>query len=317
MAQRAKREKLKLVMGLIAPSGAGKTLGALMTAYGMMSKAYPELDEFDVWGKIGVVDTEHERSKVYVDREFGDFKVGEFWWEGVKAPFTVDAYNRAIQSLKKEGVEVVIIDSLSHAWAGEGGILEQHGQMSGNSFQNWGKLAPETSTLVRHLTANNVHIISTLRTKQEYVVETNEQGKAVPRKVGLKPVQKDDMEYEFMINLSIDMSHVAEATKDNSGLFEGQRFKITPEVGEKLYEWLELGVDVKGREEAERQGYLAALRSLFEIYGDPVGKKLDEFSFKLRNTPVEEFNHAQMKRALEVVNIMIEQEKLEPVKVEG
>jgi hypothetical protein len=288
-----------------------------MIAYGMMKKAHPELDEFDVWGKIGVVDTEHERSKVYVDREFGDFKVGEFWWEGIKAPFTVDAYHRAIQSLKKEGVEVVIIDSLSHAWAGEGGILEQHGQMSGNSFQNWGKLAPENSTLVRHLTTNNVHMIDTLRTKQEYVVETNEQGKAVPRKVGLKPVQKDDMEYEFMINLSIDMSHVAEATKDNSGLFEGQRFKITPEVGEKLYEWLELGVDVKGREEEERKGYLAAINTIKELYGEPIEKLLGELSFKLRNTPVEDFNHAQMKRALELVNLKVETEKLEPVKVEG
>jgi hypothetical protein len=113
------------------------------------------------------------------------------------------------------------------------------------------------------------------------------------------------------------MSHVAEATKDNSGLFEGQRFKITPDVGEKLYEWLELGVDVKGREEEERKGFLAAINTIKEIYGEPIEKLLGELSFKLRNTPVEDFNHAQMKRAVELVNLKVETEKLEPVKTEA
>jgi hypothetical protein len=156
-----------------------------------------------------------------------------------------------------------------------------------------------------------------MRAKQDYVLETNENGKAVPRKVGLKPIQRDDFEYEFMTNFMIDMDNMAITTKDNSHLFDGQRFKITPEVGKKYFEWLELGEDVKGKEEEERKGFLAAITTIKEIYGEPIEKLLGELSFKLRNTPVEDFNHAQMKRAVELVNLKVETEKLEPVKTEA
>ncbi|MBW7636579.1 hypothetical protein K1I48_24625, partial [Bacillus licheniformis] len=73
-----------------------------------------------------------------------------------------------------------------------------------------------------------------------------------PRKVGTKPVQKDEMEYEFMLNFNISIDHMAETSKDNTRMFEGSSFKLNPEIGRKLYQWLELGIDVKAEEEAER-----------------------------------------------------------------
>src|SRR6185312_8377433 len=140
--------------------------------------------------------------------------------------------------------EVIIIDSLSHNWQGEGGIIETHANMTGNSFQNWGKLSTETTDLIKTLTRNDVHILCTLRTKTEYVMEMNDKGKQAPRKIGTKPMQKDEMEYEFMINFNINIDHIAETSKDNTRLFEGQAFQINEDVGRKLYKWLELGVDV-------------------------------------------------------------------------
>ncbi|MBP1083482.1 AAA family ATPase [Bacillus capparidis] len=275
----AQREKLKAVVGFIGCSGSGKTAGALLTAYGMMREAYPEATEADVWKKIGLIDTEHNRSKLHVGLVFDDTKIGRFQHINFQPPYTTERYNLAVLTMKKAGAEVIIIDSLSHNWQGEGGIVETHGQMQGNSFQNWGKMAPETTKLVKTLTQNDVHILATLRTKQEYVVEPNNEGKMAPRKVGTKPVQKDEMEYEFMLNFQIDIDHVAETSKDNTQLFEGHPQKINADVGRNLYKWLELGIDVKAEEESKRVSLIDQIKAIANG-NDEATKKVAEFEFK-------------------------------------
>ncbi|MEI4618611.1 AAA family ATPase, partial [Bacillus cereus] len=217
----AQREKMKAVIGFIGCSGSGKTAGALLTAYGMMHEAYPDIPEEEVWKKIGVIDTEHNRAKLHVGLVYEGTKIGSFLHIDFLPPYTTERYNAAVGVMKSTGAEVIIIDSLSHNWQGEGGIVETHGGMSGNSFQNWGKLAPETTKLIKTLTQNDVHILTTLRTKTEYVVEQDANGRMAPRKVGTKPVQKDELEYEFMLNFVIDIEHVATTSKDNTQMFEG------------------------------------------------------------------------------------------------
>jgi hypothetical protein len=258
----AQREKEKAIVGFIGPSGSGKTAGALLVAYGMMREAYPDASDKEVWSKIGVVDTEHRRAKLYANLQFDDVRIGSFKHIDFTPPYTTERYQMALEAIKEAGAEVVIIDSLSHNWAGEGGIVEKHGEMQGNSFQNWGKLAPETTKLIKTLTQNDVHILATLRTKTEYVVEPNSEGKMAPRKVGTKPVQKDEMEYEFMLNFNIGIDHLAETSKDNTRMFEGSSFKLNPEVGRKLYQWLELGIDVKAEEEAERIRLIEEIKAI-------------------------------------------------------
>ncbi|MRB60105.1 hypothetical protein GH880_21520, partial [Bacillus thuringiensis] len=148
----AQREKEKAVIGFIGCSGSGKTVSALIVAYGMMKEAYPEASEAEIWQKIGVIDTEHRRSKLYANLEIGGIRIGQFRHIDFPPPFTTERYNLAVITMKNAGAEVVVIDSISHNWMGEGGIVETHGQMSGNSFQNWGKLAPETNKLIKTLT---------------------------------------------------------------------------------------------------------------------------------------------------------------------
>ncbi|MEI4613614.1 AAA family ATPase [Bacillus cereus] len=293
----AKREKMKAVIGFIGCSGSGKTGSSLLTAFGMMQEAYPNLSEEELWKKIGVIDTEHERSKLHVGLVYGETKIGNFLHINFTPPYTTERYNEAVQVMKKAGAEVLIIDSLSHNWQGEGGIIETHGEMSGNSFQNWGKLSSETTKLIKTLTQNNVHILATLRTKTEYVVEPDAKGKMAPRKVGTKPVQKDEMEYEFMLNFVIDIDHVADTSKDNTQMFEGNPQKITAEVGCKLYQWLELGIDVKAEEENERNNLITQIKEIASTSQDAT-KMLSEIEFKT-NQKLEDFNMKYLKVALE------------------
>ncbi|CEG23160.1 hypothetical protein BN1080_02104 [Planococcus massiliensis] len=300
--KKARREKQKAVIGFIGASGSGKTVSALLTAYGMMREAYPDASEEEVWEKIGVADTEHGRSLLYANEQFGEVKVGEFLHIDFDPPYSTERYNDAVQALKNAGCEVVIIDSLSHNWQGEGGIIETHAGMSGNSFQNWGKLSTETTSLIKTLTRNNVHILCTLRTKTEYVVEPNEQGKSAPRKIGTKPVQKDEMEYEFMINFVINAEHLAETTKDNTRLFEGNLVRLNEDVGSKLYKWLELGVDIKAEEAAEKakedeeRAELAKEIRKLEQISEAHKAKVTEFEYKTK-AKVEDFNLLLLERA--------------------
>ncbi|AAU25083.1 AAA family ATPase [Bacillus licheniformis] len=293
----AQREKEKAIVGFIGPSGSGKTAGALLVAYGMMREAYPDASDKEVWSKIGVVDTEHRRAKLYANLQFDDVRIGSFKHIDFTPPYTTERYQMALEAIKEAGAEVVIIDSLSHNWAGEGGIVEKHGEMQGNSFQNWGKLAPETTKLIKTLTQNDVHILATLRTKTEYVVEPNSEGKMAPRKVGTKPVQKDEMEYEFMLNFNIGIDHLAETSKDNTRMFEGSSFKLNPEVGRKLYQWLELGIDVKAEEEAERIRLIDEIKTIvagnetaaqmIEEFQIKANKKLDQWTIKLASAALD------------------------------
>ncbi|MGX5572713.1 AAA family ATPase [Bacillus toyonensis] len=293
----AKREKIKAVIGFIGCSGSGKTGSALITAFGMMQEAYPNLSAEELWKKIGVIDTEHERSKLHIGLVYGEVKIGNFLHIDFNAPYTTERYNQAVQVMKQAGAEVLIIDSLSHNWQGEGGIVETHGQMSGNSFQNWGKLSSETNNLIKTLTQNNVHILATLRTKTEYVVEPDGNGKMAPRKVGTKPVQKEEMEYEFMLNFVIDIDHVADTSKDNTQMFEGHPQKITPEVGRKLYQWLELGIDVKAEEENKRNNLIAQIKEIVNT-SDDAAKMLSEIEFKT-SQKLDDFNMKYLSVALE------------------
>lgn len=302
--KKARREKQKAIIGFIGPSGSGKTVSALRMAYGMMLEAYPDASEEELWSKIGVADTEHGRSLLYWNEVFGDMRVGDFIHIDFDAPYTTERYNGAVQALKKSGCEVIIIDSLSHNWQGEGGIIETHSNMSGNSFQNWGKLSSETTNLVKTLTRNDVHILCTLRTKTEYALEENDKGKMAPKKIGTKPVQKDELEYEFMINFNVNIDHIAETSKDNTRLFEGQAFTIDEEMGKKLFRWLELGVDVKAEEaaaraeeEEHRQSLIQTIQSMMET-DEEVKKKVAEFEFKAK-MELEQFNTLLLQTAIE------------------
>jgi hypothetical protein len=232
----ATRQKSKLRMALTGVSGGGKTLGALYIAYGITGD----------WSKVALIDTEHERARFYANRE--DLGIGTFLYQAMYAPFSPQRYKQMVaEGAEAVGADgVVIIDSMTHAWNSEGGVLDIKDKIAGragmNSYTAWNEAGKEQTGLVNAVFATNCHTIVTMRSKMEYAMQTNDKGKQQPVKIGLAPVQRDDTEYEFDIVLDIGRDHIASASKDVTFLDKFGQI-ITPELGRQLSEWLNDGVE--------------------------------------------------------------------------
>ena len=206
-----------------------------------MRTAHPELSDAQIWEKICLIDTENESGSLYVGKQVGSTIVGEYLTINLEAPYSAARYLEAIDLAEQAGVEYLVIDSLSHAWTGEGGLLDVQGNVakrSGNSYTAWREVTPLHNRLVDRILQCAMHVAVTLRTKTEYVIEDNGSGKKTPRKIGMAPVFRDGVEYEFTIFFELDQSHAAAATKDRTGLFDGQYFLIAPDTGARIHEWL-------------------------------------------------------------------------------
>lgn len=220
--KKAERRQAKLKLALTGPSGSGKTMSALFLASG-------------IGEKIAVIDTENSSASLYADRF-------EFDTLTLEPPYTIQKYVEAIRAAQAAGYDVLVIDSLSHAWAGAGGLLAKKEALDargGNSFANWGGISKEHEQFKAMLLNCNIHLICTMRSKQDYVLEINEKGKSAPRKVGLAPIQREGMEYEFTTVFDLGMDHNAQASKDRTGLFDGQIFQPSKATGETLMNWLQ------------------------------------------------------------------------------
>lgn len=232
----ATRKKAKLRLALTGVSGAGKTLGALLVAYGMTRD----------WKKVALIDTEHERALFYANKK--EFGIGEFLWASLIPPYSPERYKAFVAAAESEvGPDgVVIVDSFSHAWNNEGGVLDIKDKIAErpgkNSYTAWNEAGREQSNLVNTILSANCHMIITMRSKMDYIMQENERGKMTPVKVGLAPVQRDDTEYEFDTVLNINRNHIATASKDTTFLdkFEGP---LTVELGQQLAAWLAEGED--------------------------------------------------------------------------
>lgn len=234
--EKVTRRQAKLRMALTGVSGSGKTLGALYIAYGMTGD----------WSKIALIDTEHERARFYADRE--DLRTGAFLYCPMEAPFSPSRYKQLVaegaQAVGPDGV--VIVDSFSHAWEAEGGVLEIKDKISEqrgkNSYTAWNEAGREQDSLVNTILAVPCHTIITMRSKMAYELVENDRGRLEPRKMGLKPIQRDNVEYEFDIVLDINRSHLATASKDTTFL-DKYGAVITPDLGKQLATWLADGTE--------------------------------------------------------------------------
>lgn len=234
--RKAERRKAKLRLGFAGASGSGKTASSLLVAYGITGD----------WSKIGFIDTENGSGELYVGKTIAGCRIGEYVYGRIESPFTIPKYLEAIKALEVAGCEVIIIDSLSHAWAGEGGLMDKQGKLAdrgGNSYTAWRTITPEHNALVEAILQSKSHILAGVRAKTEYVQEKDANGKSVVRKVGMAPVFRDGIEYEFSVFFDLAADHTAQASKDRTNLFDGLIFKPTVETGRALLEWLETGTD--------------------------------------------------------------------------
>lgn len=243
--KKAVKSESKLRLAIAGPSGSGKTFSGLAIATGLAQG-----------GPIAVIDTEHGSASKYAD--MFDFDVAE-----MTAPYHPDKYVRAIKEAQEAGYKVLILDSLTHAWNGEGGLLtiveEIAARMkTSNTYAAWKDATPIQNRLVEAMLSADMHIIATMRSKQEYVLEQVERGGrtiSVPKKVGMAPVQRDGMEYEMDIFLDMDIDNNAIVQKTRCPAISGKVFnKPNGELSKLLLEWLGSGtaqtvVDEHSREE--------------------------------------------------------------------
>lgn len=229
--EKAKKKKAKLRLGIAGPAGSGKSYSALLVARGLTNS----------WDKIAVIDTENNSADLYAD-------LGEYSVLTLSAPYKPEKYVQAIEEAEKEGFEVIIIDSLSHAWAGEGGLLDIHGKLTdsgkANSFSAWRTVTPMHNALVEAILSCKCHVICNLRSKTDYIQQSNEKGKTEVKRIGMAPVFREGFEYEMTVFLELSHDHYASVTKDRTALLDGQLFKPTVEIGEKLLAWLEKGAEL-------------------------------------------------------------------------
>lgn len=233
----ATRAKSKARIALTGSSGSGKTLSALYLAYGFTND----------WSKIALIDTEHERGRFYANRD--DLKTGAFLYASLTPPYSAERYityvKEAANAVGEDGV--IVIDSFSHAWDNEGGVLDYKSevakQQGKNDYTAWADAGKVQNNLVNTILSVPCHTIITMRAKMAYAMEVNDRGKTVPVKIGLAPVQRENTEYEFDVCFQIAQNHIAGISKDTTFL-DGWSGVITPELGSQLNEFLSKGINL-------------------------------------------------------------------------
>lgn len=223
MFKKATKKQCKLRLAIMGVSGSGKTYSALRVAQGL-------------GGKIAVVDTERKSASKYSDRF--DFDVAELQKANISSVIQV------INEAGKAGYDVLIIDSLTHAWQE---LLEEIDKLAatkykGNSFRAWSEGTPKQKQLISTILNSPCHIIATMRAKTEYIVDKNDKGKTTVTRAGVGAEQGKGIEYEFDMLMEISQEHIAQVWKDRTGKFQDQLIeKPDEELGQQLAEWLEDG----------------------------------------------------------------------------
>ena len=213
--RQSERKRAKIKMALQGSAGSGKTYSSLLLAQGLTNGDF---------SKVAIIDTENGSADLYAN--LGNYNV-----LSLTPPFTPENYIKAIEVCENAGMEVIILDSISQSWEE---LLDYHSSLAGNSFTNWAKVTPRQNAVIDKILQCNAHVIATMRTKQDYVLNQKD-GKFIPEKVGLKAVQRNDLDYEFTIVFDVDIKHFAVSSKDRTGLFmDKPEFKISAETGKMI-----------------------------------------------------------------------------------
>jgi len=222
--RKAVKHDAKLRLAISGPSGSGKTYTLLTIAAAL-------------GGPFAVVDTEHGSASKYADIfEFGVLELNSYDPEHLI---------KIIDQAAEAGFRVLCIDSLSHFWMGKDGELEKvdraaRRMQNPNGFAAWKQVTPIHNALIDKIIGAPLHVLASMRTKTEWILDHDERtGKTVPRKVGLAPVMRDGIEYEFDVCGEMDQENTLQVTKSRCPKLAGGVFpKPGKEFAEILQEWL-------------------------------------------------------------------------------
>lgn len=254
--RKATRENVGLIIGLIGASGSGKTYTAMRLASGICGDK-----------PFCVIDTEAGRAKHYADQF--NFDHGD-----LKPPFRPDAYAEAIMAADKAGYPVIVVDSCSHEWAGDGGILDwaddELSRMAGDDYAkrervkmaSWIKPKMAHKAMVQKLLQVRAHLILCFRAEEKVEMVKNAQGKMeiVPKKsaIGLDgwmPVCEKNMPYELTASFLLmathpGIPHPIKLQEQHKPLFPLDK-PITEESGKRLAAWASGGAQKAAATQAD------------------------------------------------------------------
>ncbi|SRR5258706_972333 len=227
----AKRELIWTKLALMGASGSGKTFSSLRLASGMLESLVALGQGKN--GKILLANTEASRGRYYAN---------EFQYDiiDIGSPHNPEKYVELVDYVVENDYPILIIDSTSHEWEGKGGCLELH-QQAGGTFQSWAKVTPRHDKFIQAIADSPIHLIATMRGKDQYEIEKNETGKNNVKKLGVGAQQRNGFEYEFTATFSIDKS-VATVQKDNTHIFQDSSGEILSEkFGKDIIKWANSG----------------------------------------------------------------------------
>lgn len=225
MIRKATRKMARLRLAICGPAGSGKTYSALLVAKGL-------------GGRILLIDTEEGSGELYA----GAPGIPDYDYLGLSRPYSPDRYLAALQMAADAGYAIAIVDSVSHAWVGTGGVLDMHdlaakAQRTENRFTAWREVTPEHNKLVDGLLQAPCHVIACMRSKTQYEIVDGK-----PQKVGMAPVQREGIDYEFTVVFDMTQNgHVASASKDRTSIFDGKPHVPSEKTGRALASWLSGG----------------------------------------------------------------------------
>lgn len=254
--QRATRKQSKIKLSISGPSGSGKTYSALLLAYGLCTN----------WSKIAVLDSENYSASLYAN-------LGAFNVLNLQAPFTPEQYIAAIEHCENAGMEVIIIDSITHEWNGPGGCLDIHEKETArmkvpNSFTAWAAVTPRHQAFVGAIVRSKSHVICCTRSKTEYIM-AERNGRQVPQKMGMAPITREGFDFEVSLHFELDQQHKAFCSKDRTGMFmQREAFTINPETGKELIEWCNSGEAITEEDVVIRINSCVSINELLQIYKD-------------------------------------------------
>lgn len=218
----AEKSQLKARVLISGAAGSGKTMAALELASALGSR-------------VAVIDTENGSAALYSDKY-------KFEMLNLQPPYPPEDFVQAIKVAENSGFDVIVVDGITPEWSGSGGCLDLHTKLGGR-FQDWAKITPRHRSFIQKILECSTHIICTCRSKQGYAMD--EQSKKVT-KLGMAPEQRDGLDYEMTLVFNIiNQTHLAEATKDRTGLFDGKQFLISKNTGLEILDWLNSGTPAK------------------------------------------------------------------------
>jgi hypothetical protein len=299
--QKAKRILTNPTIAITGPTGSGKTFSAMRLATGI-SKAMNK--------RFAVIDTENGSASLYSD-------LFDFDTLNITPPFTTEKYINAINLAEKEGYCALIIDSITHAWAGEGGLLEQKAQLDArpgsNHWTNWNPIKKKDLQFRNaYLHSSIPFLIATIRSKMEYQ-QTEDNGKKKVQKMGMAPVQSDGIEYEFSLVLDCAMNHECEVSKDRTHIFNDRNiFLVTEDVGVELVNWRSSAKEIKPIVENNELKKIS-LDELEDALSLETDYDFGEFVMPIGSIKGKTLNEIDSNKLLEVLNwIEVELKKVPP-----